>query len=108
LRLGPNEIGVSCSTIIAAIFESEGFKLLDPTSWPDADEADKRARRGVIAWVRKYDPQHASAMEGEIDAPRVRPFEVVAAAAIFPTAASFEQAVDGAAVVEERLAAIAG
>jgi len=103
LRLGPGEVGVTCATIVDAIFASEGMPLLDPSRWPPPDNDDKSLRRGVIADIRKRDREHADVLEAEIDAPRIRPEEVVAAAAIHPTVGTFDTLLDGAAVVAERL-----
>lgn len=103
LRLGPGEVGVTCATIVDAIFASEGMPLLDPSKWPPPDDEDKTSRRAVIADIRARDPQHADVLEAEIGSPRIRPEEVVAAAAIHPTIGTFEALVDGAAAVTEKL-----
>ena len=99
LHLGSSEVGLTCATIVDAVFTSEGLRLLDPSKWPPPDDEDKRLRRAVIADIRTRDPEHAALLEAEIDAPRIRPEEVVAAAAIHPTVGTFDTLLDGAAVV---------
>jgi hypothetical protein len=103
LRLGSGEVGLTCATVIDAVFASEGMPLLDPTTWPPPDDDDKRSRKVVIDDIRTKHPEHATALEADIDAPRIRPEEVVAAAAMHPVVATYEKALDGAAVVTDRL-----
>jgi len=103
IRLGAGEVGLTCATIVDAVFASERLPLLDPNTWPPPDAEDKKTRRGVIADIRKRDREHADILEAEIEAPRIRPEEVVAAAAIHPTIGTFETLVDGAAAVTDRL-----
>lgn len=103
LRLGPKEIGLTCSTIVLAVFASERVQLVDPTSWPSPDEADKRDRERLIVSVAGRDPEHAQRLRMDVDAPRIRPEEVVAAGACYPELGTFESLVDGAAVVAEQL-----
>jgi hypothetical protein len=103
LRLGPNEIGLTCSTIVVAILESERIRLLDPTTWPPPDTTDKEARRAFLAELTKSDPEHAERLKADIEAPRISPEEVVAAAGIHPDLGTFENLQDGAAVVRDQL-----
>jgi hypothetical protein len=103
LHLGSAEVGLTCATIVDAIFASEGIPLLDPSQWPPADDDDKKSRRAFIAILREKDPEHAAVLEAEIEAPRIRPEEVVAAAAIHPTVGTFDTLLDGAAIVAERV-----
>lgn len=103
LLLGEGEAGLTCATIIDAVFAAEKVPLLDPSKWDAADDDDKRTRRKFIDHLRGADPQRAAVLETEIDAPRIRPEEVVAAAAIHPRLGTFALLVDGAAVVAERL-----
>ncbi len=103
-EFGQNEIGFTCSTIVCAIFAGEGCALVDMKDWPPADGIDKRARTGQIRTVQN-DDVHAELLRhpDQVDSPRVRPQDVVAAAALFPPARTFEDLVDGATVVDERL-----
>lgn len=103
LRLGDGEVGLTCATIVDAVFAAEKIPLLDPEKWDPPDNEDRQSRRLLIAVIRKSDPERAAVLEGEIDAPRIRPEEVVAAAAIHPKIGTFVSLADGAAVVTERL-----
>jgi hypothetical protein len=112
-KLGPEEIGVTCSTIILAAFAAEGCALVDVTEWPAADRTDQEARQPLIDSVRNRqplpdgtrgpDPAHADLLQAERDAPRVRPQDVVAAAALYPPARGFDGLVEGAGAVDSRL-----
>lgn len=102
-RLGEGEVGLTCATIVAAIFESEKIKLLEPTGWPGPDSDDKRKRRTFIDHLKKHDAAHAALLEKDIDAPRISPEEVVAASAIHPTVGTFANLQTGAADVRARI-----
>lgn len=107
-RRAEGEVGLTCSTMIAAIFEAEKITLLDPGTWPAADEEDKRERRRLIAGIAQTDPEHARILTQEINAPRIRPQEVVAAAATFrEKLGTFDNLQDGAIVVVDRTVPVA-
>ncbi len=105
LRLGAGEVGVTCSTILAAILHSEGVDLVDPSTWPDADRSEQQARARLIADVAVRDAAHAAVLENEIAAPRISPEDVVAAAALTPPPppVTWERVLDGSAVVGKRI-----
>jgi hypothetical protein len=111
LHTGQGEVGLTCATIVVAVLASVQVALVDPSTWEPADLVDQKARRGVINSIRVGDPaqgiapnpEHARILEAEIEASRIRPEEVVAAAAIHPAVATFDTVQDGAAVVAERL-----
>jgi hypothetical protein len=103
LRLGPGECGFTCSTILAAIFESEKLKLIDQAQWPAPDADDNVKRTAFISELRKTNAVHAKVLEADINAPRVSPEEVVAAAGRYPLLGTFETLQDGAADVRARI-----
>lgn len=104
-KIGQGEIGFTCSTIIAAIFDAERVPLLDPTSWPPPDEADKKARRAFIGRLPPKYLDHGKALAREIDSPRISPEEAVAAAAGQPRVGTFESVQSLAAAVRLRIGA---
>lgn len=101
--LGDGEFGFTCSTIVVAILEAEGVPLLAPDTWPDPDPADIATRKAFLRELRKTDADHAKLLEVDIEAPRISPEEVVAAAAIWPPPGNFDNLQDGAAVVRKRI-----
>jgi hypothetical protein len=103
LRLGDGEIGFTCSTSVAALLEAEGLSLVSPDTWPPPDSADKAVRKTFLDELRKKDPEHAKLLQTDIEAPRIGPEEVVAAAGTSPPPASFQSVQDGAAVVRARI-----
>lgn len=103
MRLGDGEIGFTCSTIIAALFESERLPLIDPTTWPAPDRPDTELRVAYLDHLRKKDPEHASLLAKDLKAPRISPEEVVAGAALHPTVGTFDTVQDGAGDVRARL-----
>jgi hypothetical protein len=107
LRLGAGEMGLTCSTIVAAILESERLPLLDPRTWPPPDQSDIAVRREFIRTLRAKDPEHAKTLEGDIQTPRISPEEVVAAAATFPQIGTFDNLQAGAAEVAARIVSTA-
>ena len=103
LRLGENEIGLTCSTVVAAIFESERVRLVDAATWPPPDAVDKAARATFLQGLRLKDAEHAKLLAGDIESPRISPEEVVAAAALHPAVGTFETVQEGAADVRARI-----
>jgi hypothetical protein len=103
LRLGDGEIGFTCATIVAAVFEAESFRLVDPEAWPAPDRADKAAREAYLDVLRRKDPDHARLLARDLDAPRISPEELVASAALHPELGTFENLQPGAAVVRARI-----
>ena len=102
-RIGDGEIGFTCSTIVAAILESERLKLIDPTAWPAPDSADKQTRQAYLEYLQTTDPAHAKLLATDIESPRISPEEVVAAAAMHPEVGTYDTLQDGAAHVRQRI-----
>lgn len=102
-RLGEGEIGFTCSTIVAAVLEAERVPLIDPLKWPPPDGADKAARVAFLGRLKRKDPAHAKALSADLDAPRICPEEVVAAAAMHPTVGTFDTLLEGSAEVRRRI-----
>lgn len=103
LRLGDGEIGFTCATIVAAIFESEGLPLLDPGEWPAPDRDDLASRTRFLERLKVQKPEHAKVLQRDLDAPRISPEEVVTASALHPEVGTFDNLQDGAAVVRARI-----
>lgn len=103
LRLGHGEVGLTCSTIVAALLASEGLPLVEPASWPLPDDSDKKVRKKFLRDLEKKDPEHAKVLQKDIGAPRISPEEVVAAAALCPPACAFDGVQDGAAYIRGQL-----
>jgi hypothetical protein len=103
LRLGDGEIGLTCATIVAAIFESEGIRLLDPSEWPAPDALDRATRETFLDRFQSQNRERAKLLRGDLDAPRISPEEVVAAGAIHPEVGTFANLQDGAFVVRQRI-----
>ncbi len=105
-RFAPGEIGFTCSTIVAAVLAAEGIQLIDPEQWPPPDRADKENRAAYIKMLRRDKPELSNdldAMAPEIDAPRIAPDEVVAAAAVYPiSVGTYASLLDDAAYVRSR------
>lgn len=103
LSLGDGEVGLTCATIVAALFESEKLPLLDPSQWPAPDEEDKRTRLRFLERLEAGNVDRANLLRRELNAPRISPEEVVAASAIYPQMGTFENLQDGAGVVRQRI-----
>jgi hypothetical protein len=96
LKLGDNELGLSCSTFVLAILEKAGVQLIKLDDW-DVREEDKSAHSDLIVLLRKYQrgfsisTTHIENVEKEVGCVRYRPQEVAAAAILNPHPAKFEE-----------------
>lgn len=102
-RLGSGEVGFTCSTIVAAILDAEGVRHIDPKTWPAPDGTDIQKREEFLRDLAKKDPEHEKLLRHEINAPRISPDEVVASAATYPKVGTFENLLNGAAKVRDRI-----
>jgi len=78
LVLGNGARGLTCATLVLAIFKAAQVDLVDENSWPTRTEED----REFLEFVRKFATRrHFSILEQEVDAgaKRIQPAEVVAA-----------------------------
>lgn len=98
LRLGPDELGLTCATFVIALFRKGGVELLRLTEWPARpDDVDRQ--RSLVASLRG-DPAvpraHCDAIEREVGVVRYRPTEVAGACASPVLPSSFADAASAA------------
>jgi hypothetical protein len=78
---GSEQVGLTCSTFVLAIFEVSGVRLLDYNTWPERPD-DLAFQRGVIATLDRTGAAKAdvAAAAGQLPTARYRPLEVAAGA----------------------------
>ena len=98
--------GLTCATLLLAIFQTFGIRLLDCATWPPRAE-DNEQQASYLQLLRGTGAadDHCRAVQSEIGCVRFRPEEVVGAAsgAVFPS--SFDYAREAA---REILSALGG
>ena len=94
---GPNQVGLTCSTIILAIFDLSGTPLVEYDSWPiRSDDAD--FQRNLLQHLRSHSSQrpedfeHFKKVESEVGNIRFRPLEVAGSALSEHRPVNFAQA----------------
>jgi hypothetical protein len=101
VKLGPDEVGLTCATFVIAVFRRGGVELLRQQEWPDRpDDVDRQ--RELVAALRddpKVPRAHCDAIEREIGAVRYRPTEVAGACASSELPCSFVDAANAAAQI---------
>jgi hypothetical protein len=80
LRLGPESKGLTCATLVLAVFKAAGVDLVDEADWPVRKEEDHRFIDGVAKWA---EPDHVALLREEVErgVKRIHPHEVVGACA---------------------------
>lgn len=92
LRLGPDEVGLTCATLVLAVYRSVGLELLRLDEWP-AREEDAARWATLLAMLEAHgvDAAHLKALRGQTNARRYRPGEVAAGSSV-PPPCSFAEA----------------
>jgi hypothetical protein len=96
-------LGLTCSTLVVRLFASAGVPLVDEMSW-ELSRSESRvaedtvAQQVLVAYLRRRDAAHASAVEREVGCTRIRAEEVAAASASTVTV-SFNSVVDFASAL---------
>lgn len=85
LRLGSDEVGLTCATFLLAVFRSVGVELLRLDEWPERAEDEKRWT-ALLAMLESQgvDAAHLKALRGQTNARRYRPDEVAAGSSVTP------------------------
>lgn len=98
LRLGHDEVGLTCATFVLAVFRSGGIELLRCAEWVERpDDIDRQ--RALVAMLRddpSVPPSHVDAIDREVRSLRYRPTEVAAACEVLTLPCSFADATRGA------------
>jgi hypothetical protein len=101
LVLGPGACGLTCATLVLALFKAIGFSLINEQSWPIRSDEDRQ----FLEAIRRYaSPAHFAILEREIEngAKRIRPDEV-AGASLLDWPAEFAPVRDSADKLVARL-----
>lgn len=101
LECGPGARGLTCATLVLAIFKAVGHVLVNEQSWPIRTDDD----RNFLEAIRRYaTPEHFAILEREVTdgVKRVRP-EEVAGACLLERPVDFEPARRRADDLVERL-----
>lgn len=94
MLLGPEKVGLTCATLVLALFHMIGIQLIDYSSWksrPD-DEKEQKKLIGILT-SKKYDPVYIKAVERQANGFRYRPEEVMASALTPPEIKTMEKLV---------------
>ena len=90
---GFGQYGLTCSTFVMAVFESNGIHLCEKESWPKRED-DIVIRDRIISIYKKdrrVPPEHISIMENEISCIRFRPEEVLCTSSKLPLPCTFKE-----------------
>ncbi|MES2137145.1 MAG: hypothetical protein V4502_08825 [Pseudomonadota bacterium] len=102
---GPEGKGLTCSTLIVAIFDSVHFPLIFENQWPkDNDWAERLAILTSVFRPARVSSEHAIAAFGELEVKRVKPAEVVGASAETRFPVTYSRARPVAKKIEKELA----
>jgi hypothetical protein len=103
LRLGPDEVGLTCATLVLAVYRSVGLELLRRDEWPERLE-DTARWVTLVAMLEAHgvDAAHIRALRGQTDAPRYRPDEVAAASSVAPPCPFSEASARATALAKAR------
>lgn len=86
--LEANHGGLTCSSLILAVFHAYGTPIIDYTSWP-LRGADTKWQEKFLEWLKTYFPPHAQKAAAGVGSVRYRPEEVAAAARTKPWPCTF-------------------
>lgn len=105
---GPTRFGLTCATLVLAVFQAAGVPLVKYDEWPVGRPGDADWQWMVVENLRasgQGSAQHLAAMESEIgkNAARFRPEEVAGAATISDLPATFVQALAASSAVLQAL-----
>jgi hypothetical protein len=107
LRIGRLGAGFTCATFVAEVFERRGVALVDMTTWPVANSADRKLMGTIFKWFRsayRGDEVHFDAAENADDEwRRLTPEQLCVAATYAPPAASYRDVKNRAKRLYERL-----
>lgn len=101
IRLGRDELGLTCATFVLALFRQGGVELLRLEEWP-ARPDDLDRQRELVARLRSdltVPREHCDAIEREIPTLRYRPTEVAGACSSADLPCSFAEASRAAAPI---------
>lgn len=94
MLLGPNKIGLTCATLVLALFHLAGVTLIDYTTWTSRED-DLDRQKVLLDMLRhpnsKASDEHIKAVESEIDGFRFRPSEVISASITPPSVTSMAE-----------------
>jgi hypothetical protein len=107
LELGPGSRGLTCATLILAVFETCGVSLVDEADWPVRLDADMRFVDSIAGFAR---PEHLALLRDEVHdgCRRIHPNEVLGACAVSELPAKFHPTVEAAQRVTAKLGGGAG
>lgn len=54
VQLAQNEFGMTCATFIMAVFEDNGYKLIETDAWPRRKKSDALWHKDVVLLLRKF------------------------------------------------------
>jgi hypothetical protein len=107
IAFGPGEVGLTCASIILAIFDLSGFPLLRYDTWEARDD-DADALRDIIRSQRPHYPgevEHFDRLEAQVEegTARFRPLEVAGGALADDPPIDFESSKTLASQIQFRI-----
>lgn len=84
LILSNKDVGLTCATFVLAVFQSEGYALCDLATFPSDPDGNAKFHDAIISRLKNQGAdEHATALERERLAPRIRPTAAAGAAGVF-------------------------
>ena len=102
----PDFVGLTCATLVLAVFGYAGFHLVEYDTWPENREDDKDFQEEIIRifiGIPGIEDSHIDKMRKDVGKARFRPLEVAGAALAYPPPAKFEIADQMGQLVSKKL-----
>ena len=76
-----DRVGLTCATIVLAVFHQVGVKLIDYLDWPKLDAQDRAERNRMTEIIRRKDSVQATKLASDATESRYTPLQVAGASA---------------------------
>jgi hypothetical protein len=74
-----DRVGLTCATLVLAIFHQVGISVIDYSTWPKLNAKDRKDRAGMGRHIAKGDPSQAVKLETDATKSRYKPLHVAGA-----------------------------
>jgi hypothetical protein len=78
-RVRKDRVGLTCATLVLAIFHQVGIRIIDYSTWPKLNAKDKRDRAEFAKHIRATDPAQYCRLETDATKSRYKPIHVAGA-----------------------------
>ena len=80
-HISEGKVGLTCATLVLAIYHQVGIKLLDYSTWPTLTAEDKAERTRMKMHISINHPQQAAKLDTNATKSRYSPLQVAGASA---------------------------